>query len=454
MPTINFPTGPTVGELYTFADRTWQWNGQGWQAAVGPFNIGPTGPTGPANGPTGPTGPTGATGPTGPGGAASFVPGPTGPTGITGPSGTGPTGPTGPTGADSTVSGPTGPTGTGPTGPTGAGPTGPTGSIGPTGPASGPTGPTGPTGADSTVAGPTGPTGSGPTGPTGADSTVAGPTGPTGFTGQLGPTGPTGAGPTGPTGSIGPQGSAGPTGPTGATGPTGSSATAAGSTGQVQYNSSGSFAASSNLFWDASNNRLGILTSSPSYPLHVNAGVTYAVYATSSASAAVYGSGGSGVYGQVNGGSVYGYLGFSGYGVYAGGSIYTTGYVFAPNTQLSGNTANVYWNGTDGQFYRNAASSLRYKENILPWGESGLSVIMALNPVTFTYKKEYLDSNNVFLGLIAEEVSAVSEYLIDKENADQTGKVENVRYATIVVPLIKAIQELKTEFDEYKKTHP
>lgn len=169
---INFPTSPTVGENYTYNSRTWQWNGEGWQAVPGPVVIGPTG----ATGGTGPTGPTGASG-------AAGATGPTGPTGANGANG-----PTGPTGADSTVAGPTGPTG--PTGSTGDnGPTGPTGSTGLTGP-------TGPTGADSTVAGPTGPTGAtgltGPTGPTGADSTVAGPTGPTGATGATGPTGSTG----------------------------------------------------------------------------------------------------------------------------------------------------------------------------------------------------------------------------------------------------------------------
>ena len=47
-----------------------------------------------------------------------------------------------------------------------------------------------------------------------------------------------------------------------------------------------------------------------------------------------------------------------------------------------------------------------------------------------------------FLGLIAEEVAEVNTYLADYENEDGSGQVENVRYATIVVPLIKAVQEL------------
>lgn len=44
----------------------------------------------------------------------------------------------------------------------------------------------------------------------------------------------------------------------------GSGGTPAGGTGQIQYNNAGSFGASSNLFWDATNTRLGVGTSSPS----------------------------------------------------------------------------------------------------------------------------------------------------------------------------------------------
>jgi hypothetical protein len=87
MVTINFPTSPSVSDTYSFAGRTWIWNGTGWAALA---QVGPAGPTGP----TGVTGATGPTGVTGSGGAT----GPTGPTGVTGGDGaTGATGP-GPTG--------------------------------------------------------------------------------------------------------------------------------------------------------------------------------------------------------------------------------------------------------------------------------------------------------------------------------------------------------------------
>ena len=92
MPAIDFPDSPTLNQLFTVGNQTWQWDGSVWRINE-------------AQGATGPTGPTGPIGPTGPTGAQSTVPGPTGPTGPLGP--TGGTGPTGPTG------------GTGPTGPTG-----------------------------------------------------------------------------------------------------------------------------------------------------------------------------------------------------------------------------------------------------------------------------------------------------------------------------------------------
>jgi hypothetical protein len=51
---------------------------------------------------------------------------------------------------------------------------------------------------------------------------------------------------------------------------TGGGATAAGSNGQVQFNNNGAFGASSNLFWDAGNSRLGIGQSAPQQSLEVN----------------------------------------------------------------------------------------------------------------------------------------------------------------------------------------
>jgi hypothetical protein len=119
------------------------------------------------------------------------------------------------------------------------------------------------------------------------------------------------------------------------------------------------------------------------------------------------------------------------------------GYIQSPSTYNNTTASPNYLSiSTSGFFERYVASSARYKEEIKDWNENGLAIILALKPKTYKYKKEYYNKADVdFLGLIAEEVAEVNTYLADYENEDGTGQVENVRYATIVVPLIKAVQE-------------
>jgi hypothetical protein len=122
----------------------------------------------------------------------------------------------------------------------------------------------------------------------------------------------------------------------------------------------------------------------------------------------------------------------------------------SPYNNTSAQIPNLYVSA-GGTLERGTASSGRFKENIINWDGNGLDTILALKPKTFKYKKDYYNKADIdFLGLIAEDVAQVSPYLADYENEDRTGQVENVRYATIVVPLIKAIQELKSELDELK----
>lgn len=45
MAAIDFPNSPTVGQLFTVGDITWEWNGSVWQG-FGTTIPGPTGPTG------------------------------------------------------------------------------------------------------------------------------------------------------------------------------------------------------------------------------------------------------------------------------------------------------------------------------------------------------------------------------------------------------------------------
>ena len=127
MAAFDFPSSPSVNDVYTANGISYKWDGTVWKRVSATGAQGPTGSTG-SQGATGSTGSQGATGP----GGATGAQGATGATGAQGATGsTGPTGPSGATGAQ----GATGPTGAqGATGSTGAqGATGSTGAQGATG---------------------------------------------------------------------------------------------------------------------------------------------------------------------------------------------------------------------------------------------------------------------------------------------------------------------------------
>ena len=106
-----------------------------------------------------------------------------------------------------------------------------------------------------------------------------------------------------------------------------------------------------------------------------------------------------------------------------------------------------------------APSSLRFKENITPLTEtSGLTEIMALNPISFRYKDTVLGSftsdpnwNGVRTGFIAEEVQLVDPRLV---LVDQNGQPDGVRYELITPILTKAVQELNSRLDSIASTSP
>jgi hypothetical protein len=128
------------------------------------------------------------------------------------------------------------------------------------------------------------------------------------------------------------------------------------------------------------------------------------------------------------------------------GYISTGTAVNSPCNTTTTNAANLHVFTSNGALARSTASSIRFKENVTDWDGNGLDTILALKPKTFTYKSDYYSNPDlVMLGLIAEEVAEVSPYLAEYENEDRTGQIENVRYANIVVPLIKAIQELNAK---------
>ena len=103
-------------------------------------------------------------------------------------------------------------------------------------------------------------------------------------------------------------------------------------------------------------------------------------------------------------------------------------------------------------------SSLReFKTNITTISDT--SWLFKLNPVTFNWKKktevdgknvweDVADDNGIQYGLIAEEVEAVKK---DFCSYDNNNKLTGVHYDRIIAPLIKVVQDLKSEIDNLQQ---
>ena len=90
-------------------------------------------------------------------------------------------------------------------------------------------------------------------------------------------------------------------------------------------------------------------------------------------------------------------------------------------------------------------SDRRLKKNIEPLGPM-LDKVMKMNPVTFEFKKE---PGIVKYGLIAQEFEKIiPELTMQPVNKDDYMGID---YMFLAVPLIKAIQELKTENDNIEE---
>jgi len=112
--------------------------------------------------------------------------------------------------------------------------------------------------------------------------------------------------------------------------------------------------------------------------------------------------------------------------------------------------------------YNNSASwsttsDQRIKENIVSL-ENGLNTICALRPVEFDYK---IKDKKHDIGFIAQEYETVlpdqvhTESSISAEIREMTdGEDIKVISPNLLPYLVKAIQELKAEFDAYKASHP
>jgi hypothetical protein len=123
----------------------------------------------------------------------------------------------------------------------------------------------------------------------------------------------------------------------------------------------------------------------------------------------------------------------------------TIPYVYTATTGSAANV-NVDANG----FLSRSTSSLKYKRDVQN-ASHGLNELLSLRSVTYKSKTES-DGETVYGGLIAEEVHAAG--LTEFVQYAKDGTPDALAYSNMVSLCIKAIQELKAEFDAYKATHP
>jgi Chaperone of endosialidase len=284
----------------------------------------------------------------------------------------------------------------------------------------------------------------------------------------------------------------------------------AGGTGQTSFTAGyvhfGSFSTDSNFFWDNTNKRLGLGTSSPGFGLDLQS--TSATTASNVSIARLWGKSSgntTSAFGSLiqigtqnpNGNNWFAYVG--GLNSPGGGSNYAELGLFSGTTgNVPLETARCDYNGyllvgytssngayrlqVNSQIFATSAtiatSDGRYKENVQPLN-GALDMVMAMNPVQFNWKKHPVHNfvtDTPTVGFIAQEMQQVlankpylnsivkkNDCLISPAEYDEIGNVKTqavyeeffgIAEGNLVAVLAKAIQELKSEFDQYKANHP
>jgi hypothetical protein len=125
--------------------------------------------------------------------------------------------------------------------------------------------------------------------------------------------------------------------------------------------------------------------------------------------------------------------------------------VFGRNGSVVGSIVTT----TTGTTYNSGASDYRLKDNIENL-DGGLQAICNLRPVKFKWKSNGESDK----GFIAHELQQIIPECIsgEKDAVDENEKPIYQQISTstpqMIAMLVSAIQELKTEFDTYKATHP
>ena len=209
-----------------------------------------------------------------------------------------------------------------------------------------------------------------------------------------------------------------------------------------------------NLFWDDTNNRLGVGTSGPGRTIDIVGPAltpgTQSTYALGVANAGggsngdlTFGSNGSFAYIQSWAGKPL-FLNSQGNGIVTGSVTVTTPGVYV--TTVGATNRDVFVDSTGLLGY---VSSFRAsKTNIADLDSTAW--LHDLRPVSFNYRKrdedgEYTDEAEAPLeyGLIAEEVEVVNSNMVFYDETEDGLELRGVSYSRLIVPMLKELQMLR-----------
>jgi Chaperone of endosialidase len=114
----------------------------------------------------------------------------------------------------------------------------------------------------------------------------------------------------------------------------------------------------------------------------------------------------------------------------------------------STNSGRIAANGASAAAFQ-TFSDERLKENIEDL-DGELDKIMALRPVEFDYK----DGSGHQIGFVAQEIQAVYPDCVSPDGQSEEDYLTVTGWDKTTARLVKAIQELKEEFEAYKDAHP